>query len=95
MTFIEFKVNQQRVNLARFPITEVGDSSTLTIEAHNPTEDTVELTPNPIDDSALTLEQYPKRLEAGQSGLVVLRFNVPQDRRKPLQTGLTFREVLG
>jgi hypothetical protein len=95
MTFIDFKINKQKVNLARFPITEVGDSSTVTIEAHNPTESPIELTPNQIQDESLILETYPKRLEAGQSGLVVLRFSVPQDRRTPLQTGLTFREVLG
>jgi hypothetical protein len=95
MTWIEFTLNKERVNLARFPITEVGDSSVVTLEARNPTEDPIELTPNAIDDSALTLEQYPKRLEAGQSGPVVLRFNVPQDRRKPLETGILFREVMG
>jgi len=95
MTFIEFRVNKERVNLARFPITEVGDSSTITLEAYNPTDDPIELTPNQIDDPSLILEQYPKRLESKQSGHVVLRFNVPQDRRKPLETGLTFREVMG
>ena len=95
MTFIEFRINKERVNLARFPITEVGDSSTITLEAYNPTEDTVELTPTDMDDSSLTLESYPKRLEAGQTGLVVFSFNVAQDRRKPLQSGIIFREVLG
>ena len=95
MTFIEFRINKERVNLARFPITEVGDSSTITLEAYNPTEDPIELTPNTIEDSSLILEAYPKRIEAKQSGLVILRFNVPQDRRKPLETGLTFREVMG
>ena len=95
MTWLEFRLNGEKVNVARFPITEVGDNSTVVLEVVNTAEGPVELQPSSITNENVTLEQYPKSLQQGQSGIVSFHFNAPQDMRKPLETGITFREILG
>jgi len=95
MTFIKFMINNEPAKRIVFPITEVGDSSIMTLQIFNPTDEAVELTPSKIEDSNVEIIQYPKVVESKQTGLVQLRFTVPEDRRKSLQTSMLFKEVLG
>lgn len=96
MAWIEFRQNNEKLKFGIFPTPDVGDSSTFSFNAHNIADDVVTLTPRMIEDADLTIEEYPKRLEVGESGQVVLRFHAPMDRRKALnRVMVAFDEILG
>jgi len=87
-------VNDELVESFHFPITDVGDSSTVSVVLQNPLENKVELIPFNNDPDVEILE-YPKTLKPMESARAVMRFSPNNERLTPLKSDVGFREIIG
>jgi len=87
-------INEELVENIHFPITDVGDSSTVTLKVQNPLEDSVELIAY-AEDPDVEVVSYPKTLKPMESAMAVFRFSPKEKRLSPLRSVIGFKEIIG
>jgi len=91
---VNIYLNEELVESIHFPITDVGDSSTVTIKVQNPLEENVELIAY-AEDPDVEVVSYPKNLKPMESGVSVFRFSPKAKRLSPLRSVVGFKEIIG
>jgi hypothetical protein len=99
---VKYYSNGEEVDGIRFPITEINETSTVTLLIVNDLYEDVELIPY-TGDSDVQIEEYPKKLHSGQSGKTVWTFSPKKERLErskegkqvSLSTLCGFKEILG
>ena len=88
-------VNGEIVEKIRFPITKVGESSTVVMTVENPlVADSIELIPY-TEDREVTITKYPRKLGVGESGEVIWKFSPGKERNESLDCEFGFKELIG
>ena len=87
-------MNEELIENIHFPITDVGDSSTVKIMVQNPLKDNVELIPY-TDDPDVEVVSYPRTLKPMESAPSEFRFSPKEKRLTPLRSIIGFKEIIG
>lgn len=87
-------INKELVESVRFPITDVGTSSSIEMILENPTMWDIELVPY-VNDPEVSIKDYPRKLKAYESGKCIWTFSPSKERLSPLDCKCGFREVIG
>lgn len=87
-------INDELVESLHFPITDVGQSSTISVLVQNPLKDNVELIPFSEDVDVDVLE-YPRTLKPMESAVSIWKFSPKKERVTPLKSSIGFREIIG
>ena len=91
---VNIYINEQLVESFHFPVTDVGDSSTVSVLVKNPLKDPVELIPF-SNDPDVEIESYPRTLQPMESAIAVWKFSPKANRLTPLKNTTGFREIVG
>lgn len=91
---VKFIQNGEEIGTVKFPITEVGTSTTISFTIENVLENNIELIFFSEDDD-LVIGEYPQRLSPQETAQAQLIFSPKQDRPVPLQASWGFREIIG
>lgn len=91
---VNFYINDELVESVRFPITEAGGESTVTMIVENPFRETVELMPY-TNDVAVQVVDYPKKLGPMQTGKSTWVFKPESTRETSLKTEAGFKVIIG
>lgn len=92
---VKFIQNNEEIEFIRFPITDVGKQSNVTIIVENTSiVDPIELIPK-IDDDDLQIVEYPRTLQAQESATVIFSFSPKETRETSLKTKFLFEEIIG
>lgn len=98
MRLVKLYVNDELIEKIRFPITEVGTTSTIIMTVENDLLEDIELIPF-VGDRDVGVMEYPRHLRIGESGKVVWVFSPTEKRyetRKPsLSCECGFKEIVG
>ncbi len=86
--------NDQLVESIVFPITNVGETNTISVILQNPLKDEIELIPLANDPDVEVIE-YPRHLNPMESAKSVWRFSPKKERLTPLKSQIGFREIIG
>jgi len=93
---VKYYINNQEItDKIDFGITESGRSKKIMIEVKNTRIWPVELTNPKVFDEDLKILEYPKRLSALETGIIVLEFSPKEKRDEPLTKGFEFMVVNG
>ena len=87
-------LNEELIESVFFPITDVGESSTVTVIVQNPLKDRVELIPYAHDRDVEVVE-YPRSLKPMESAKSIWRFSPGKERLTPLKSSIGFKEIIG
>ena len=88
-------VNGELVEKIRFPITKVGESSTIVMTVQNDTDgDNIELIPY-TEDKEVTIVEYPRKLGIHEKGKVIWKFSPSKERNRSLDCEFGFKELIG
>ncbi len=87
-------MNEELVENIHFPITDVGDSSTVKVMVQNPLEENVELIAY-TEDPDVEVVSYPRTLKPMESAISVFRFSPKEKRLTPLRSIIGFKEIIG
>ena len=96
---VKFFLNGEQITELRFPITEVGTFSDITMMLENEFSDFMELIPV-IGDNDVQIIEFPRRLKPREQAKTVWRFTPSQERlqqgkKVSLDTECGFRQILG
>ena len=91
---VDLFLNDELTEKLRFPITEVGKKSTVTMIVKNTYKEKVELIPF-VGDNEVEIEDYPRYLKVGESAQVVWSFTPSIERRTSLDCECGFKEIIG
>ena len=98
MRLVKLYVNGELIEKIRFPITEVGKTSTITMTVENDLLEDIELIPF-VGDRDVAVMEYPRTLGIGKKGKAVWVFSPTEERyesRKPsLSCECGFKEIAG
>ena len=87
-------VNDELTEKIRFPITEVGDKSSVIMTVKNDYQERIQLIPF-AGDNEIEIVDYPRYLKVGESAKVVWTFSPSVERRMSLDCQCGFREIIG
>ena len=91
---VKCSINGEKTDFVRFPITEVGSESTVTMSIENTYDERVELIPF-AEDPDVSILEFTKVIEAGESGTAVWKFSPKRERETSLSCPCGFREIIG
>jgi len=78
---VKYYINNEQVPRIRFPITEIGEKSTITVMIENEWHEDVELIPY-VEDTEVTIKEYPKKMKAREKKKSVWEFAPTEKRLK-------------
>ena len=87
-------LNDELIESFHFPITDVGQSNTVSVIIQNPLPSKVELIPF-SNDPDVNIVDYPRTLKPMESAKAVWRFSPKKERLTPLKSEIGFREIIG
>ena len=91
---VNLYLNEELIESFFFPITDVGDSSTVTVIVQNPLKDKVELIPF-SEDPDVEVVEYPRTLKPMESAKSTWKFSPDIKRLTPLRSNIGFKEIIG
>jgi len=87
-------LNEELIESFQFPITDVGEESTVTVIVQNPLVHKVELIPF-SNDPDVDIIDYPRHLKPSESGPSTWKFSPKKERLTPLKSQIGFKEIIG
>ena len=87
-------LNEELIESFHFPITDVGDSSIVSVIVQNPLPDKVELIPF-SNDPDVEIIDYPRTLKPLESSESTWKFSPKKERLTPLKSQIGFKEIIG
>lgn len=91
---VKYYINGELVENIRFPVTDVGAESVVTMLIENDHGENIELVPY-VGDNEVSIVEYPRILHPGEKGKSVWIFTPNKEREKSLSTMCGFKEILG
>ena len=91
---VNLYLNEELIESFNFPITDVGEDSTVTVIVQNPLAYKVELIPY-SNDPDVDIIEYPRHLKPLESASSTWKFSPKKERLTPLKSKIGFKEIIG